>query len=148
MATHEIAVRTSRGGIVRENARLHREISDGIARVVRELADRVAYDSFGEHDEGPEYEAACLEEESALQALSRLKPITGGGARALLKYMAKVEGCFVRNTGSPLLKTVFDCRKCAQSYRAAAVVTRRRSSGGAALAAFLPGLALTLMVRQ
>jgi hypothetical protein len=57
-------------------------------------------------DEGPEYEAACVEEESALQALSRLKPITVGGACALLKYMANVEGCFVRNTGSPLLKTV------------------------------------------
>jgi hypothetical protein len=74
--------------------------------VVRELADRVAYDSFGEHDEGPEYEAACVEEESALQALSRLKPITVGGAPVVLKYMAKVEGCFVRHTGSSLLKTV------------------------------------------
>jgi hypothetical protein len=65
-----------------------------------------AYDSFGEDDEGPEYEAACTAEESALQALSRLKPTTVGGARALLKYMADVEGCFVRNSGSPLLRTV------------------------------------------
>jgi hypothetical protein len=61
---------------------------------------------FDEGDEGPEYEAACTAEESALQALSRLKPTTVGGARALLKYMADVEGCFVRNTGSPLLRTV------------------------------------------
>jgi hypothetical protein len=65
-----------------------------------------AYGGFGDDDEGPEYESACDAEESALQALSRLKPITVGGARALLKYMANVEGCFVRSTGSPLLKTV------------------------------------------
>jgi len=75
-----------------------------------------AYDSFGEHDEGPEYEAACAEEESALQALSRLKPITVGGARALLKYMAKVEGCFVRNTGSPLLKTVLTVANALKAF--------------------------------
>jgi hypothetical protein len=61
---------------------------------------------FDEGDEGPDFEAACVAEESALQELSKLKPTTVGGARALLKYMADVEGCFVRSTGSPILRTV------------------------------------------
>jgi hypothetical protein len=57
-------------------------------------------------DEGPEHEAACGAEESALQALGDCEPKTVAGAAALLDYMAEVEGCFVANTGSPILKTV------------------------------------------
>jgi hypothetical protein len=61
---------------------------------------------FDELDEGPEFEAACDDEERAIQALGSLKPTTVAGAAALLAYMARVEGFFVKNTGSPLLKTV------------------------------------------
>jgi hypothetical protein len=64
-----------------------------------------AYGSFGD-DEGPGYEAACDAEESALQALGDLAPTTVAGSAALLGYMAEVEGCFVKNSGSPILKTV------------------------------------------
>jgi hypothetical protein len=61
---------------------------------------------FDEGDEGPAFEAACDAEERALQVLGDLSPTTVAGAAALLAYMAEVEGYFIKNSGSPILKAI------------------------------------------
>jgi hypothetical protein len=75
-----------------------------------------AYDGFGEHDEGPEYEAACVEEESALQALSRLKPINGGRCSRSAQVYGQSRRLFRSQHRFTAFEEGFDCRQCAEDY--------------------------------
>lgn len=76
-----------------------------LAQIELHKALRLLSNTHPGDDSDPAYQAACADEEAAIQALGEMMPKTLFGAAAQLRYMAEVEEAFADDQ-SPLVRCV------------------------------------------